>query len=210
MITELRCRVRSRARAEIPECPSQRCRNRANPAGSRVRARSRARAPLTAAAATSQLSEGRMRSAQIATFSAADNSARSHRDRRPWSLQPAQSAPAASQLRRPQRRWPASGPAMSRPAGLQPVEQPGQPADPFALGCRRSSRTNGGLVTCSRPPRGPAGGGPVRGHRPRRESVRAPIPAWLLERRRPRRPGRSPPDGHDAPFPNRTSRVSGR
>ena len=80
---------------------------RANPPGSRVRARLRVSAPLPAPPATRQPSEGRTRSPQIATTRAPDSSSRSHCDSRPRprcqaigssrQLPPAASAPLAIQ-----------------------------------------------------------------------------------------------------------------
>ena len=98
--TATRCSVCLPAAAGRCSSRSHTCRNRANPAASRVRAMPRTSAPPRGTAATNQAVLGRRTSAQIATVNAAPNgpvrpagrpAARSH-----WAGIARQSAPAVS------------------------------------------------------------------------------------------------------------------
>ena len=182
----------------------------ANPSASRVRARPRTRAPFPRASAdTSQPSEGRTRSAQIATVSAADNSACRHsRSGRGRAATPP--AAAASQRRR------ASAPlASQRSCQVAPgcsSSQSSSRASPRTrrcLGARRPPATNGGRVSCSQAVsrgcrwRASRQARAARGNRARAASPRCRSAARIV------RP-LAMHGGHDAPFPNSTSSVSGR
>ena len=125
-------------------------------------------------------------------------------------------ASAAGTCRQPRprrrRRWPAIVPASCRPAGLpaSPAAAPARGAGCFWLPALAS--TNGGAgQPAEHLARGSAGGRPA-GRRPARAGNRArggllAPRAGAGDRRRPLRDGA---DGHDAPFPNSTSSVSGR
>ena len=209
-ISAVRCTVCRPAAAETPGSWSHSACSRPNPSPSRVRARPRTRAPLPRASAdTSQPSEGRTRSAQIATVSAAHNSAC-----RPSRCRPRSCSHAAGSCRQP-------APARSAPLAShrscqclawlrgQPVQQQGQPADAslLALGIVQHERRAGQPL-----PGGVAwlqGGGPAVRHGPRRGNARAST-SRAVGAAGGATSGRPDDGGHHAPFPNSTSSVSGR
>ncbi len=137
------------ARAETPGSRSHSSCSRLSPSPSRVRAMPRTRAPLPLASAdTSQPSEGRIRSAQIATVSAAHSSAC-----RPSRCRPQSRSHCAGSCRHP-------APALSAPLAshrscqLWPgcaASQSSSKASPRTRRCWRltSSSTNGGRVSRS-------------------------------------------------------------
>src|SRR5450756_643279 len=159
MISALRRSVRLTASRETCGSASHSAWRRANPSGSRVRARLRVSEPLPAAPATRQPSEGRTRSPQIATTRAPDSSSRSHRDSRPRAC--CQAIGSARQL----------PPAASAPLAIQPVQEPGHGAYASFLAAGVGQDEYPAGEPCPGFAALLPGGRPVRGRRARREPV---------------------------------------
>ena len=217
-ITAARWTVTRRAVADTPGRRRSSPCSRAKPAGSRVRARARAR-PVVGRAAAEQPAQRRAGRCQRRSPPAAPRTARSAhvRPRGPGRAASVREPPASRSPRAGPRRWPASVPARSSPgwsssqsssrrrarAGARCSAAPvagRQQAVELALRIRarhRGRRPAGKVRACREA---------VTGRLPERPAVHRAAGAGRRLRQRPL-PARG---GHEAPVPNRTSSVSGR